>query len=87
MPVLAADTGLWLLDLLYQAGRERDVPSLAAELVAVFRSKDLPLEANKAFAYLGAAATRGIRKEDVLYVRAFVGRLLSSSGAIFAPPW
>jgi tetratricopeptide (TPR) repeat protein len=86
MPVLAADTGLWLLDLLYKAGRARDVPGLAQELITIFRSKDLPLEANKAFAYLGAATIRGLRKDDVLHVRGFVARLLSSPGAIFSPP-
>jgi tetratricopeptide (TPR) repeat protein len=86
MPVPAADTGLWLLDLLYQAGRERDVPSLAMELIDVFRSRNLPAEASRAFVYLDAATARGVRKEDVHHVRSFFGRLLLSPQATFELP-
>jgi tetratricopeptide (TPR) repeat protein len=82
MPVLAADTGLWLLEVLYLAGREKDVPSLSSELVDVFRQKNLPREAGKALAYLKATGS-GPGIEDVRYVRDFFLRLQASADAVF----
>jgi tetratricopeptide (TPR) repeat protein len=86
MPVVAADTGLWLVDVLYLANRTSQVPSLCEELIKVFRDKKLPDEAAKALAYLNSSMTRGVQRSDVRFVREFMTSLEANAGAVFNPP-
>jgi tetratricopeptide (TPR) repeat protein len=86
MPVLAADTGLWLLDVLFLANRPREVPVLCEELLEVFQTKNLPHEALKALAYLNESLKQGVSVRKVRRVRDFMGRLASDANAVFLAP-
>ncbi len=86
MPVVAADTGLWLVDVLYLADRVTQVPSLCRELIEVFENKKLPREAAKALAYLNDSLTRGVKQSDVRFVRDFMILLGANASAVFTPP-
>jgi tetratricopeptide (TPR) repeat protein len=87
MPVLAADTGFWLLDVLFLARRVSQVPSLCAEMIGVFQKAKLPKEAAKALAHFSEAVRQGdIKREDIQHIRDFMIRLEKNPSELFAPP-
>jgi len=86
MPLVAAQAGLRVVEVLFLAGRTSQVPSLCAELVKTFTDAKLPREAQKALAHLGELAR--LRKADeptVRFVREFMEHLEINPTAEFKP--
>lgn len=86
MPIVAAQAGLRVVEVLFLAGRTGQVPSLCGELVTTFTNAGLPREAQKALAYLNELARLSKADEfTVRHVREFMERLEINSAAQFEP--
>lgn len=87
MPIDAAKIAVWIVSLSVESNYETDrVERLCAEAVETFTSAGLHHEAQRALAYLAAAARAGsLTKADVARASSFLDRLEDDGSVTFTP--
>ncbi len=88
MPVLAALSGIEIVEVKLLMGRIDEVEFLCGEMVKTLSDAGLPNEARKALAYLHEVAMRRPEdmQPDIAHVRSFLDQFQGSPDLLFTPP-